>query len=1071
MTESKLINSWETFKKNYRINTSQALEEYILEGNGNPDELKISRCIRVWDYPSDIVKEMKSGINAELAKRILYVISKIDDTFGIINYSFESKLNLYYNLGYSFNYLMENLKEANSYYLMENSEKLFNVYGDEAISYITEEMLNQNTQNPFPKLNIMIFILVKAVLTDYEKYNHLLPYIYKYSKYLTQGNYLTIVCRLYNLNSDTYEVFKQCLKKGCYISAMWKDFNIYHGKDSLKKELYKLNMQKEYYSVIMKDGISDISSKRQVYLEQMYAENRDLYAEVCGELLADKYQCNNAVFALAVMLYNNDGEKELQKVVENSVHYVYNFCKDLIIYGKDDENISKIVKTIISDEYCSDDMIKIKFKRWSFCGGSEKMFSILSIFYGFSGIIRNAVKNTFKSAYEQSEERVVAEFYTNFVETRKKWLHINERKSTEIIVNEILPVEVLFKIYCYKNSKGWTYNTKIDKNIVAEFAEKNPQTALEYFDKISGVQENVAWLDFYYNLNVEKNFSPLIEALKNKSSKNIRKKAFEIAENYENEIRGELEDILPKLKGEACNNVEQLIKKWDNIRKFGKDFAFTSNEFIEEFCQSNISPAMLRKISWIDEMCFEGIKYSDLSKTASPNVLKYIICEYMALDEPYRITSCDKIVEKLNSTDLQNSLENIFKLWVENGADTKKKFISLPYCIYASDSQLLKIKKQLETWAKASRGALASFVVKNIALNGGSIALLTVDNISKKFPNNMVKNAAKSAISFAAESLGISVDELTDKIIPNLGFDKNGERIFDYGSRTFTISLMPDFSLSIYDNSKEKNIKSMPKPNDKDDLVKAEAAKKEFSELKKQIKTVITSQKQRLERVFMNGRTWSVEKWRTLFEDNAVMHCFAEKLIWGIYEDKKLKSTFRYLSDGSFCNEEDDEFELPENAEITLVHPVEMSSELIEKWSEQLEDYEIVQPFNQLSAKIIKLDDNDINEDFNVNKYFDKSVTVSKVSSAAKKYDMTRGEVGDGGGFDGYELTDTYLGVSMMIYFDMLYFGQDYNETVTIQNIEFYMYDDNKKAVVNPKTLNSRFISSCFEIIENMLDM
>lgn len=1068
MTESKLISAWSDFKKNHNISTSQALEEYISEGKGSPEEFKISRCIHMWEYPSDIVKEMKSGVNAELAKRILYVMSRVNKKFGDIFGWFKETISLYYNLGYSFEYLMGELKDANIYSIDEKSEILLNVYGDEAVSYITEEVLNQNIQNTHKKLDIMIWILTKAVMTDYEKYKDLLPCIYKYLKYLTSGQCLSIICRLYNLNSDTYEIFKQYLEKGCYISAMWWEFDTYHGKDSLKKELYKLNMQKEYYSLVMRDGISGISSNRQVYLEQMYAENRDLYAKICSELLEDKHHCMNAVFALAVMIYNNDGEDEIQKIDKNLIHYIYKFCRDLRTNSKDGSVSFKAIK---SDEYCSDDIEKIVFTNWRFCGSVKEIFSVLSILYGFSGIIRNAVKNTFKSAYEKSKERVISELYTNFVETRKKWLHIDRIKSSEIIVNEILPVEVMFKIYCYKNSSRWTYNTKIDRNIVAEFAEKNPQAALKYFDEINGVSENVAWLDFYYSLNIEKDFSPLLKALKSKSSKNLRKKAFEIAENYESEIRGELEEILPELKGEACNNVTQLIKKWDNIRKFGKDFAFTSNEFIEEFCQSNILPAMARKISWIDELCFEGIRYSDLSGTASSNVLKYIICEYMALDEPYRISACDKVVEKLNTTDLQNCLENIFKLWVENGADTKKKFISLPYCIYASDSQILKLKKQLETWAKASRGALASFVVKNIALNSGSIALLTVDSISKKFPNNMVKNAARSAISFAADSLGISVDELTDKIIPNLGFDKNAERIFDYGSRTFTISLMPDFSLSIYDNSKEKNIKSMPKPNDKDDLVKAECAKKEFSELKKQIKTVIASQKQRLEKVFMNGRTWSVEKWRTLFEDNAVMHCFAEKLIWGIYEDKKLKATFRYLSDGSFCNEDDDEFELPENAEITLAHPVEMTSELIEKWSEQLEDYEIVQPFNQLSVKIIKLDDNDIDENFNVDKYYDKSVTVSKVNGAVKKYDMTRGEIGDGGGFDGYELTDTYLGISMMVYFDMLYFGQDYNETVKIQKIEFYMCDDNSQTAVNPKTLSSRFISSCLGIIENMLDM
>lgn len=44
---------------------------------------------------------------------------------------------------------------------------------------------------------------------------------------------------------------------------------------------------------------------------------------------------------------------------------------------------------------------------------------------------------------------------------------------------------------------------------------------------------------------------------------------------------------------------------------------------------------------------------------------------------------------------------------------------------------------------------------------------------------------------------------------------------------------MPDFTLSIFDESKNKVIKSLPKPNEKDDIEKAESAKKEFTYIKK----------------------------------------------------------------------------------------------------------------------------------------------------------------------------------------------------------------------------------------------
>lgn len=279
-------------------------------------------------------------------------------------------------------------------------------------------------------------------------------------------------------------------------------------------------------------------------------------------------------------------------------------------------------------------------------------------------------------------------------------------------------------------------------------------------------------------------------------------------------------------------------------------------------------------------------------------------------------------------------MENIYLFWKENGAEAKKKMIMVPYCIYGSDTQILRLKTQLKDWAEASRGAIAAFVVNAIAMNGGSVALVMIDGISVKFPNNQVKNAAKAAFTFAAKALEIPEDELSDKIVPTLGFNQAGEKVLDYGPRNFTVTLMPDFSLSIFDNEKQKTIKSMPSPGANDDEVKATAAKKEFSELKKQIKATVQSQTNRLEKVLMNGRRWTVTSWNKLFVENPIMHRFATGLIWGVYDGDKLTGTFRYMEDGTFNTVDEEEYTLPEQASITLVHPIELPEDVLSGWKE-----------------------------------------------------------------------------------------------------------------------------------------
>ena len=79
------------------------------------------------------------------------------------------------------------------------------------------------------------------------------------------------------------------------------------------------------------------------------------------------------------------------------------------------------------------------------------------------------------------------------------------------------------------------------------------------------------------------------------------------------------------------------------------------------------------------------------------------------------------------------------------------------------------------------------------------------------------------------------------------------------------------------------------------------------------------------------------------------MHQFAISLIWGIYENGRLGETFRYMEDGSFNTVDEEEYTLPDEASIGLVHPIELTDEALAAWKQQLEDYEITQSIDQLS--------------------------------------------------------------------------------------------------------------------------
>jgi hypothetical protein len=458
-----------------------------------------------------------------------------------------------------------------------------------------------------------------------------------------------------------------------------------------------------------------------------------------------------------------------------------------------------------------------------------------------------------------------------------------------------------------------------------------------------------------------------------------------------------------------------------------------------------------------------------------------LLSEYLFLEEASRIPLCDKIAAGLSKTDLETSLKQIYEFWLSAGCDTKKKIIMAPCCIYGSDSFILELKKQIEEWTKLSRGALASFVVFCIALNGGSVALLMVDAYTVKAPNNQVKNTAKEAFAFAAGELGVTLDELSDRIVPDFGFDRKGEKMLDYGARVFRLILESDFSLSVIENESGKALKSLPAPSAKDDKDKAGEAKKIYTELKKSIKAVVQNQSFRLERILTNGRKWNASAWKKLFVDNPLMRRFALALVWGAYSaEGKLLQCFRYMEDGSFNTAGEENYTLPDDALITLAHPIEMGSEAVEAWKTQLADYEINQPFAQLASPVLTIGENEKEGNF-ITRYRAKTTTAGKLTGLSKKFNMRRGEIMDGGSYNNFILEDDYLKAGALISFEYMYMGMDPSEQVALEDLIFYRIDDEGNSPLSygseitnedaaeSGTLPPRYISGVLAIFDRLL--
>ena len=489
----------------------------------------------------------------------------------------------------------------------------------------------------------------------------------------------------------------------------------------------------------------------------------------------------------------------------------------------------------------------------------------------------------------------------------------------------------------------------------------------------------------------------------------------EFAKALETEKSKKVKDLLSECLGvtaaeaaEMKNDVEGIVKE---LHKGGKK----------------------RKIQWAYETPFVTVHKKDGKETGEEYLQALALC-YAEMYVPGVNKEALILAENLNESELAIYSAEMFDKWLESGAEAKKKWVLYFASIHGGDIIVPKLVHQINEWPKIARGAIASEAVKALALNGSQTALLTVDGISRKFKFKQVKTAAGEALEYAAKELGISKEELSDRIVPDLGFDAESKRTFNYGERSFVVYLTPSLELEIYDDGGKK-IKNMPAPGKKDDPKAADEAYESFKLMKKQMKTVITNQKQRLEMALSAKRQWSIEKWKELFVNNPVMHQFAISLIWGVYNKDGLADTFRYMEDGSFNTKDEDEFEFPNEGSIGLVHPVELDSETIEQWKEQLSDYEVTQAFEQLERMVYEISE-DEKEKTVLDKFAGKLMNAMSLSSKLQALGWSRGSVQDAGSYDTFYKEDT--GMAVELNFSGTFIGGELEEEITIYGVRFY---------------------------------
>ncbi len=140
------------------------------------------------------------------------------------------------------------------------------------------------------------------------------------------------------------------------------------------------------------------------------------------------------------------------------------------------------------------------------------------------------------------------------------------------------------------------------------------------------------------------------------------------------------------------------------------------------------------------------------------------------------------------------------------------------------------------------------------------------------------------------------------------------------------------------------------------------------------------------------------------------------------------------MEDGSFNTVDEEEFQLPEDGMVGLVHPVELTSQELAAWKEQLSDYEVTQPIEQLDRPVYQVSEEEKGTG-ELTRFGGKVLNGLSLSGKLQGMGWYRGSVQDAGVYYTFYREDGPVGAELE--FSGCYVG-DENEEVTVYGAAFY---------------------------------
>ncbi|MCC3764338.1 DUF4132 domain-containing protein [Glycomyces sp. TRM65418] len=362
--------------------------------------------------------------------------------------------------------------------------------------------------------------------------------------------------------------------------------------------------------------------------------------------------------------------------------------------------------------------------------------------------------------------------------------------------------------------------------------------------------------------------------------------------------------------------------------------------------------------AWASPAALPQVLLAGRERGLSQEATRHLIT-VLALGTPeYDYPGVAVVAETCDRSSLARFSLALFEQWLAAGAPSEDGWAVTQLAHFGDDEAVRVLGPLVATWPGESRHQRAVTGLRVLGAIGTETALRAINRIAEKAKFDRIKAEAWDQMEAVAERLGLTAEQLRDRLVPDFGLGEEAALVLDYGPRRFRVGF--DEALKPFVTDMDgKPRKTLPKPGAKDDDLLAEAAYRRFAVLRKELREVASEQVRRLERALVSGRTWRFDEFEEHFVRHPLMWHLTRRLVWTASAVGG-PVAFRLAEDKGCTDVDENELRLPGSAVVRLAHPALMERGEIESWSAIFADYEILQPFPQLGRPVMAFMDEEL---------------------------------------------------------------------------------------------------------------